>query len=88
LLLRGKKTSISIVVDIENSPSPTVVTRRTPTVTTIHLEGTTKKNTLVNEVVAFGGIAAPSSSVRRVAGFTHNQMQIVGKGYAKCQPHT
>jgi hypothetical protein len=59
-----KKTSISIVVGIENSPSPSVVTRRTPIVTTVHLEGTTKKNTLVNEVVTFGRNAAPSSSVR------------------------
>jgi hypothetical protein len=61
------KTGISIVVGIENSPSPTVVTRQfsgTPTATTVHLEGSTEKNPLVNEVVAFGGIAAPSSSVR------------------------
>lgn len=53
-----KKTGISIVVDIENSQSPTVVTRQfsgIPTATIVHLEGTTKKNPLVNEVVAFGG---------------------------------
>jgi hypothetical protein len=60
------KTGISIVVDIENSASPTVVTRQfsgPPTATTVHLEGSAKKNSLVNEVVAFGGIAAPSLPV-------------------------
>jgi hypothetical protein len=32
--------------------------------TTVHLDGTAKHNSLVNKVVAFGGIAAPSLSVR------------------------
>ncbi|KAM0915235.1 hypothetical protein ACQ4PT_010998 [Festuca glaucescens] len=62
-----KNTSISIVVDIENSPSPTVVTRQfsgTPTATVTDLEGRTKKTPLVNDVEVFGGIAAPSLSVR------------------------
>jgi hypothetical protein len=38
--------------------------QNSPTATTVHLEGTTKQNSLVNKVVGFGGIAAHSLSVR------------------------
>ncbi|KAM0869528.1 hypothetical protein ACQ4PT_040618 [Festuca glaucescens] len=62
-----KNTGISIVVNMENSPSPTVVTRQfsgTPMVTVTDFEGRTKKTPLVNDVAVFGGIASPSLSVR------------------------
>jgi hypothetical protein len=62
-----KKTGINIVVGIENSSSPAVVTRQfsgTPTTSAIDLEGMAKKTLVVNKVVAFGGFEAPSLSVR------------------------
>ncbi|KAM0838716.1 hypothetical protein ACQ4PT_060784 [Festuca glaucescens] len=60
-----KNTGISIVVDMENSPSPTVVTRQfpgTPMATVTDFEGKTKRTPLVDDVAVFGGIASPSLS--------------------------
>jgi hypothetical protein len=58
---------IGIVVDLQNFPSPTVVTRQFSSTTqniVIDHQGRTRTSSVMNDVVAFGGYAPPPLSVR------------------------